>query len=46
MNDIEKIYDDLEAYLISNIKRNLTKDMKSFHLKEEKDLKMQELEPI
>ena len=36
--DIEKIYDDLEAYLIRNIKRNLTNDLKSFHLKEEKAL--------
>lgn len=34
--DIEKIYDDLERYLIRNIKKNLTKDLKSFHLNEEK----------
>lgn len=34
--DIEKIYNDLENYLIRNIKKNLTDDMKSFHLKEEK----------
>ena len=36
--DIEKIYDELEAYLIKNIKRNLTNDLTSFHLKEEKEL--------
>lgn len=36
--DIEKIYDDLEKYLIRNIKRNLTNDLKSFHLNEEKEL--------
>lgn len=36
--DIEKIYDDLERYLIRNIKRNLTNDLKSFHLNEEKEL--------
>lgn len=36
--EIEKIYDDLEAYLIRNIKRNLTSDLKSFHLREEKAL--------
>ena len=36
--DIEKIYDDLENYLIQNIKRNLTSDLKSFHLNEEKAL--------
>ena len=36
--DIEKIYDDLEKYLINNIKRNLTSDLDSFHLKEEKEL--------
>ena len=35
--DIEKIYSDMEEYLIKNIKRNLTNDLKSFHLKEEKD---------
>ena len=34
--DIERIYDDLEKYLIRNIKKNLTSDLKSFHLKEEK----------
>ena len=36
--DIEKIYNDLENYLIKNIKKNLTSDLTSFHLKEEKDL--------
>lgn len=36
--DIEKIYDDLEKYLIRNIKRNLTSDLDSFHLNEEKQL--------
>ena len=35
--DIEKIYSDMEKYLIRNIKRNLTDDLKSFHLKEEKE---------
>lgn len=35
--DIEKIYDDMEQYLIDNIKRNLTSDLNSFHLKEEKE---------
>lgn len=34
--DIEKIYDELETYLIKNIKKNLTSDLTSFHLKEEK----------
>ena len=38
MYDIEKIYDELESYLIANIKRNLTSDLKSFHLNEEKSL--------
>lgn len=33
--DIEKIYSDMEKYLIANIKRNLTDDLKSFHKKEE-----------
>lgn len=36
--DIEKIYDEMEQYLIDNIKRNLMSDMSSFHLKEEKKL--------
>ena len=36
--DIEKIYDEMEQYLIDNIKRNLTNDLTSFHLKEEKEL--------
>lgn len=36
--DIEKIYNDLEKYLINNIKRNLTSDLDSFHLNEEKQL--------
>lgn len=36
--DIEKIYDEMEQYLIDNIKRNLTSDLSSFHLKEEKKL--------
>lgn len=36
--DIEKIYDDLEKYLIRNIKRNLTNDLDSFHINEEKQL--------
>lgn len=35
--DIEKIYSDMEKYLIRNIKRNLTNDLTSFHLKEEKE---------
>lgn len=34
--DIEKIYSDMEKYLIANIKRNLTDDLNSFHKKEEK----------
>lgn len=33
--DIEKIYSDMEKYLIANIKRNLTDDLNSFHKKEE-----------
>ena len=36
--DIEKIYDEMEHHLIDNIKRNLTSDLNSFHLKEEKKL--------
>lgn len=36
--DIERIYNDLEKYLINNIKRNLTNDLDSFHLNEEKEL--------
>lgn len=36
--DIEKIYSDMEKYLINNIIRNLTSDMHSFHLKEEEEL--------
>lgn len=35
--DIIKIYDDMEKYLIKNIKRNLTNDLTSFHLREEKE---------
>lgn len=34
--DIEKIYEDMEKYLIENIKRNLLSG-KSFHLNEEKE---------
>lgn len=34
--DIEKIYDEMEQYLIDNIKKNLMSDLSSFHLKEEK----------
>lgn len=36
--DIEKIYSDMEKYLIKNIIRNLTSDLHSFHLKEEEEL--------
>lgn len=36
--DIEKIYDEMEQYLIDNIKKNLMSDLSSFHLKEEKKL--------
>lgn len=36
--DIERIYDEMEQYLIDNIKRNLLGDLSSFHLKEEKEL--------
>ena len=36
--DIEKIYNDLEKYLIQNIKRNLLDDLKSFHKGEEEEL--------
>lgn len=36
--DIERIYDEMEQYLINNIKRNLMGDLSSFHLKEEKKL--------
>ena len=35
--DIEKIYSDMEKYLVANIKRNLTDDLNSFHKKEEKE---------
>ena len=36
--DIEKIYSNMEKYLIKNIIRNLTSDLHSFHLKEEEEL--------
>lgn len=35
--DIEKIYSDMEKYLIANIKRNLIDDLNSFHKKEEEE---------
>ena len=36
--DIERIYNELEQYLILNIKRNLLDDLNSFHLNEEEEL--------